>query len=133
MKKILNVIGIVAVCMGLTYATYSGFTAKPKNSMLTKNIEALSQSSREMLDEVDIIARAYQVQYTIVNHGSVFSFEAKADIVCPMIGVGGAIECPHKDITIKFDCCNFTQHLTNGCSVYPLSCSTVLKQYGLAK
>lgn len=43
MKKILNVIGIVAVCMGLSYATYSGFTAKPKNSMLAKNIEALSQ------------------------------------------------------------------------------------------
>ena len=131
MKKIFTVMGVVAICAAFAVVVYNQVNAKPKNSILAKNIEALS--SGEMLDEVDIIARAYQVKYIIVNHGSKFSFAANADLVCPMIGIGGAIECPHKEITIEFDCCNFTQHLTNGCSVYPLSCSTVLKQYGLDK
>ena len=44
MKKILSTIGIVAVYIGLSYAIYSGFTAKPKNPMLAKNIEALTSN-----------------------------------------------------------------------------------------
>lgn len=44
MRKILKVMGVVAVCATFAVVAYNQVNAKPGNSILAKNIEALSQS-----------------------------------------------------------------------------------------
>ena len=44
MKKLFKVMGVVAVCAAFSLMVYNQVNAKPENSILAKNIEALSQS-----------------------------------------------------------------------------------------
>lgn len=44
MKKILKVMGVVAIFVALAVVLYNQVNAKPNNSILAKNIEALSRS-----------------------------------------------------------------------------------------
>ena len=110
---------------------YNQVNAKPENSILAKNIEALSQNSREIIGDVDIIARSHEVHYTLVNHGGEYTFKAEVDL-CPYpVNIGGEAKCPRTSITVDFDCCIFVQAPTNGCEVYPTSCSSILEYYGV--
>ena len=47
MKKILKVMGVMAIFSSLAVEVYNQVNAKPNNSILAKNIEALSQSEGE--------------------------------------------------------------------------------------
>ena len=44
MKKLLKVMGVVAICAAFAVVVYNQVNAKPENSIIAKNIEALSQS-----------------------------------------------------------------------------------------
>ena len=44
MKKLFKVMGVVAVCAAFAVVVYNQVNAKPENTILAKNIEALSQS-----------------------------------------------------------------------------------------
>ncbi|MBP3419575.1 MAG: hypothetical protein J6K74_03175 [Marinifilaceae bacterium] len=44
MKKLFKVMGVVAICVAFSVMVYNQVNAKPENSILAKNIEALSQS-----------------------------------------------------------------------------------------
>ena len=44
MKKLLKIMVVVAVCSAFAVVVYNQVNAKPENSILAKNIEALSQS-----------------------------------------------------------------------------------------
>ena len=120
----------VFLLAGAAFATYTAFSYKTTSmSPLTKaNLEALT--SREMIENVDKIAYAYSVHYTLVNHGTKFTISGQA---CPnpYIGIGGMVECPHREITVSFDCCNYLDTPTNGCQQFPTSCSSILKSYGI--
>ena len=49
MKKLLKVMGVVAICAAFAVVVYNQVNAKPENPILAKNIEALS--SGENLDD----------------------------------------------------------------------------------
>lgn len=44
MNKLLKVMGVVAICAAFAVMVYNQVNAKPENTILAKNIEALSQS-----------------------------------------------------------------------------------------
>ena len=44
MKKLLKIMGVVAVCAASCVMVYNQVNAKPENSIFAQNIEALSQS-----------------------------------------------------------------------------------------
>ena len=44
MKKLFKVLGVVAICAAFAVVVYNQVNAKPENSILAKNIEALSQN-----------------------------------------------------------------------------------------
>ena len=44
MKKLFKVMGVVAVCAAFSLMVYNQVNAKPENSILAKNIEALAQN-----------------------------------------------------------------------------------------
>ena len=47
MKKLFKVMGVVAVCAVFAVVVYNQVNAKPENSILAKNIEALSSGENE--------------------------------------------------------------------------------------
>ena len=53
MKKLFKVMGVVAICAAFAVVVYNQVNAKPENSILAKNIEALSdvEATQDEIDE----------------------------------------------------------------------------------
>ena len=115
---------VVSAAAVLGVKAYNYYSMSP---LMRANLEALSHVE---IDEVLLESHAYKEHITVVLHGDQYTFKGS---VCPkVIELGNSYTCTHNTVERSFDCCNYLSSPTNGCDVFPTSCSAILREkYGI--
>ena len=110
MKKLLKILGVVAVCATFAVVAYNQVNAKPENPILAKNIEALSQSEgggNISYYKVTKYAISRLFKVVKVNGNASVSLGALLTAAQVEAQISGSIECEPVDCH-KRVCCNTT-------------------------
>ena len=109
MKKLLKIMGVVAVCAAFAVVVYNQVNAKPDNSLLAKNIEALTSGEggsgvNPCPDPYDV----YNYMLKFIQSRAEFTVDANGEITIAgkKIKIGGAAVGAKVSVTYLLAICD---------------------------